>query len=434
VAIEGRITPLIKVILAAVTAPFKKGLSDAKAETKKFKADVEKGGGLFGGLGKIVAGGAILAQIKSVIDLGGELRDSADNAGISVEAMQKLQGAFADSGASAEVVTRGIAEMSQAMSEALSGNEKTRQSFEDLGVSLDDIIEKADNPEQMAIALAEGFKNAADKGRALEALQDILGKSAKRMAAGMRGGGKELEEAFNKSTAATEDQVNAVDSLGDKLGQFVRKAKTMGMQTIAGLMGKGPRFNLDAEDPAKQAEIAERKAAAERQKAKNEERRREQIEQSMRQKDNATREKRAQEALTQDQRRENIITGFAAGSSTTARAGELKQRIQQSAAMAATGSAEGRANLADALTERAAMLTAQNLMSPDERREARRAEGRTRRARNKAMRQVEKEAAAAAAAAPATDNKAVVDAVNETKTVLGEIKTKLNDLTKGGLK
>jgi hypothetical protein len=145
-------------------------------------------------------------------------------------------------------------------------------------------------------------------------------------------------------------------------------------------------------------------------------------------------EKTAAESLRENQRQQDALRKTAAATSGRIGQGDLRKRIAE-AAMSATASgtagAKGKADLAEALGERREALIRRNLMTPDERREAKREDQRRERAARKADRQINKEAAKdIKEAAPKSDPSVLEPAINE---VTGAVNS-LNGTVKDRLK
>lgn len=423
----------VSVTLGLKNAGFRRGLDDARGQVRSFKKEVESGGGLFGSLGKgfaalssgLAAGFGLAAFKSQVLDTAGALTDQADAVGMTAEAMQRLQEAFAPAGADAEKVTNGLLNLQQKMSDAIGGNERAIESFDKLGVSMTDLVENANNPEEVIFKLADGFAAAADRGEALSGVMDILGgKAAKKMATGMAAGGDSLRKAFKEAFAITNEEANALDRASDGLDKFGRDARKTAQAVTAGLMGKGRRFSLE-EDPA----VREQKAAAEEAR----QRRREKMDNE---KEIAHRLARAPDAattLSNEQKTQRTIEAAASGASSRTAALSIRRRIAELAPLAigpSADAAQNRAELAGLMSDRLDQLKARSLMTPNERREADRQARRDERAMNKAQRQLDREVGPdIRKQATATTKDLAADAVKEAKGVLDQIYTAVSKLS-----
>src|SRR5262245_27298731 len=92
------------VILGLKNAQLKRGLDESQKDVDKFKKNVEKGGGVFGGLDKGIgglggsisalvsagAGAGFLAWLKNGFTAAGDLQDKADQLAVSVERLQSI--------------------------------------------------------------------------------------------------------------------------------------------------------------------------------------------------------------------------------------------------------------------------------------------------------------------------------------------------------
>lgn len=415
----------VSVTLGLKNAGFNRGLDEARGKVRAFKKDVESGGGLFGSitgkLGTLFAAGAIFTGTKAIVDSAGAIRDQADAVGMSAEAMQRLQGAFADSGANAEKVTTSMQVLSQQMSDAMAGGDKSREAFERLGVSMDDLVTAANDPQEIIFKMADGFKNAADRGQALSDIQDLLGKGGKRMAAGMAAGGAELRKAFEEATVAGDAAINRLDAIGDWFANKSREGKAMAMGTLAGLTGAGQWRTLDGSDPEAGTKQMEAEAAAKR--------RAEKLDNDREIAARIAREKDAARILTQEQKLQDTIRGTAASASSRTRTAEIRRRIAELAPLAIGGgpdAAERRAEMAGLMSDRLAELKARNLMTPNERREADRQARRDSRAAARALRQLGREMPGdIRRAAEGTNKDLAAEAVNKGNEILKSVNDRL---------
>ena len=199
------------------------------------------GGGLLGGIGKGVAGelglggitgiagaaaGAVAAIAmlgKAAVNMAGDLADAADNMDINVEKLQGLQQFFGEGGVSAEKFGAAMASLSGKVQAARDGNEEARASLEKLGIGFNDLF--AMSPDEMIERIADSSKNAADKGQLLADLTDVLGKSAKKMIGPLSQGSDEIDRLGNETVKMSEANVKALDSLGDSFSRLWTNTK-----------------------------------------------------------------------------------------------------------------------------------------------------------------------------------------------------------------
>lgn len=195
-------------------AGFKRGIDEARRDVSAFKNDVKDLGKKLGGL---VVGGAFVGMIKNVVDQAGALQDTADALDLNVEALQELRYAFGQSGTSSENFDKGLGKLTEKLAEAREGNTKTALTFERLGVSMEDI--KSKGVDEILMEIADGFKKTGD-AQAYSDVIELLGKSGKSMAAGLREGASGLQGLRNEASKMSTDEIARLDEAGDAWARF----------------------------------------------------------------------------------------------------------------------------------------------------------------------------------------------------------------------
>ena len=230
----------VKVEIKAETGLLATGLAKAQKNIQNFGKDVTSnitdklagaftGGAVIAGITALAAG--VLSAGKSIMDFAGNLQDSADAMGVTVEQLQGLRAAFIGGGASAEDVDKGISKLLQNMDTATNSVGPIRDAFDKLGVSFDTL--SSGDPNAVILAIADGVKNAKNPTEAYAAALDLLGKSGKKMMAGLIEGGdaldqisKKAEKLSNADNAAIAKFGDSVDVLTGKLTVLAAKAAT----------------------------------------------------------------------------------------------------------------------------------------------------------------------------------------------------------------
>ena len=230
----------VKVEIKADSSALATGLAKAQKNIENFGKDVTTnitdkladaftGGAVIAGITALAAG--VLSAGKSIMDFAGNLQDSADAMGVTVEQLQGLRAAFIGGGASAEDVDKGISKLLQNMDTATNSVGPIRDAFDKLGVSFDTL--SSGDPNAVILAIADGVKNAKNPTEAYAAALDLLGKSGKKMMAGLIEGGdaldqisKKAEKLSNADNAAIAKFGDSVDVLTGKLTVLAAKAAT----------------------------------------------------------------------------------------------------------------------------------------------------------------------------------------------------------------
>lgn len=376
----------------------------------------------------MLAGLGLGAFFKESAAYAAELADQANQIGVSVERLQGFNKVFSEAGSSPEDVSKAFIELNNNTIEALAGNEKAQASFKALGVSMHDIVQNADKPDELMLKLSEGFGKAENKGLALKAVTELLGRSAKKMggnfadaAAGVRDFDSSMVK-LTTSEAKANDQMtewfagqwrnllarggkltaagwNAAKTLtsGDqwKHNTFGQQSAEKSMAPFEPKQGPDPLTGMTeyqrglvagGMDPAQARAMTPGRGEAEMTPRETTEQAQKHAEQN------------AREALRVGEERKRAEMARNANSFTRRRGLEankqdildLQKRLARG--MAPADAAPLQTELAGRLNERRATLREQNLMTPEQRREQRREEGRIERADTKAQRQMDREA------------------------------------------
>ena len=199
---------------------FSQGVTKAKTEVKGFGKQI-------GGLKTLVAGafsvGLVGRFARSVISLGSELSDLADQAGLTADEFQALEFAVLDAGGKSGLVTKTMVKLQQSIGAANSGLASYVDAFGRLGIEMDDLTGKS-GPELLEM-LAKADSVTRDYDLSL-----ILGaRNASRMTEVLRklgtdGFGKMEEDARSSVRFLDSKTLATLDELEDKLTRAKRAA------------------------------------------------------------------------------------------------------------------------------------------------------------------------------------------------------------------
>lgn len=226
---------------------FDRGVDRALAALRKLERkgeDTSKSVGLmataFSKFAAVLSVGAIANFAKTLVDMGGRLNDQAAAINVNVEAIQELNYAFSQSGAKVEDVSNAFVKLNQSIEMAKDGNAKTIESFHKLGVSFKQVASLS--PEQILMEIANGSKNATDKVEALDAIVDLLGKSGKKLAAGLSEGEASIRSLREETTKLTADEVRRLDEIGDAWSRLINDVKTYSAEVVLAGVKTGQTF------------------------------------------------------------------------------------------------------------------------------------------------------------------------------------------------
>ena len=172
-------------------APVRTGMEELRAfasqTTRGIQSDMA---GMFSPA-RIISVAVIEQGIKAVVEYGAKVFDLARRFGVSTTAIQQFGNAAEKNGSSLEAMTIGFARLDLARSKALGGNQQMIDSFDRLGITVEDLENK--KPEELMLMIGRSSMNAAD-------MVKILGRNGTELRAtlgGMAAGMIEVSEAID---------------------------------------------------------------------------------------------------------------------------------------------------------------------------------------------------------------------------------------------
>lgn len=235
--------------------------------TRKMEGDFSKAAkNINKALGKIGLGLSAAAVVnfgKAVLELGGQITDLSNQAGISTDAFQTFSNVAAESGVDAQQVANAFVQMRKNIQEGTDASTGAGKALADLGLNADRLQALA--PERQFEQIAKAIATATDKNKAFNAGLEILGaKNAPKLTEVLQRLGTEGLDAISKSVEKlrlSPEQLKSLDDAGDKLTFIWTRLKLIAAQgalLVANFEGKGPDFlGGDAEDKYKAARKAE---------------------------------------------------------------------------------------------------------------------------------------------------------------------------------
>lgn len=210
-------------ILGLDRSGYSQGLKGAKQDAQQWeKAMQGVTKQVSGHLGSIFGIGAAVNFTKELIEWGSNIYDSALKLNISTEAMQELEYAAKQTGASIENIAKGFKGLSMARETALGGGEAGAEklaAFAKFGVSEDQL---RNNPIEETFKQIAAFVQNNDLGQdELAVVTHLLGKSGMELLPAFRDGLADLmEEAKNLGLVLPSETIEQLDTAGDKISQL----------------------------------------------------------------------------------------------------------------------------------------------------------------------------------------------------------------------
>lgn len=234
------------------TSAFSKGLNDAKNETKRFDVDL---GAVMASAGRgivavvaAVAGLAVgfLALGKRAIESADNIKDMADALDLTAKSMQSFQAAFGKNGTSAQQFETGFSKFLDKLAEARNGSESAQETFQKLGLTLDDLANP--NTEEIFFKVADGIKNSKNGADALNKSLDVFGKSGRQMSILMREGGEAVKAAMADAIAASDGAVANLANISDGITGIFHSMESLSIELVSTIVS-GTKMLYDQVKP-----------------------------------------------------------------------------------------------------------------------------------------------------------------------------------------
>lgn len=199
---------------------------DVSANTAKFDADMGRvansartaGDSIkqaFSGLGGILAGGAALAGLKTLMDDFDKVAKVATRFGASAEDIQRVSVAADLAGVSIDTVARVLTKMSVAASDASSGSKEMAEAFAKAGINAEAF--KRANLEQQLIMVSEAFNRARGDADATNQIIELMGTRAAAQMIPLIDNTAALREEMAGVAVASDDVVRKIEAANDRM-------------------------------------------------------------------------------------------------------------------------------------------------------------------------------------------------------------------------
>jgi lambda family phage tail tape measure protein len=209
------------VVLGLDSAQFSQGLGVAQTKLTSFASSA-----VTSRLGVVALGTAMVGAAVNAVQYADEINDTAKANEVAVGTVLKLSEALSVSGGSSENAGKLLASLTNKIDEAAAGNDKGRESFAKLGVSIDD-LRRLDEQEIFEKTL-KGLAEIPDTITRNAAAMDVFGKAAKNVDI------KGVADSYFKNAGKFDDAEKAFKDIGaaiDRLDEMTRRA-SVGLSTI----------------------------------------------------------------------------------------------------------------------------------------------------------------------------------------------------------
>jgi len=186
---------------------YKRGVKEMKRETKGFGKGLKAISGKMKAVFAVGAIAAVVGAIKSLttaaFDATGQLVRMSEQAGVSVENLQKLATAVLDSAEDTDTLRDALGAIKTAQGEVLRGDEGMLKEFEALGISIDEIA--ALDVDELFARIGQAMKETGNDAARFSALAKIIGE----------GDALKLQTAFDAAAGGLENLDREMGSLSE---------------------------------------------------------------------------------------------------------------------------------------------------------------------------------------------------------------------------
>jgi len=195
--------------------------------------------GAFSGIGASLSGylttGAIIGIGRKIFDDASSLQDMSDALNISTDSLQQYSFAFSQAGGSQESFVKGLTAINGKIEEARDGNDKTIDTFQKLGVSIEEIKDPTFTGEKALLRFADALKQSGSSADQLAAFGDIVGsKIQNKMVPALKNGANSFLALGKSAKIMSSDVISALDDAKDAQEKFVKDAENMFVSGVAG--------------------------------------------------------------------------------------------------------------------------------------------------------------------------------------------------------
>ena len=191
--------------------------------------------GLLGGMGAQLAGlftlGAIVAFGNTVLDAGDKIMKMADQTGLGIDQIQKLQYIAGQSGSSVESLVGAVQNLQLRLGDESSG---AAGAVGKLGINMA-AFTKLDSYAQLT-AVAEAVKGIQNPTEQVTLAAAVFGKTWKEILPAIKSG---MQEVGDEAPIMADETVKSLDRVGDAMTRAKQQATAWGGATVLALEGAG---------------------------------------------------------------------------------------------------------------------------------------------------------------------------------------------------
>jgi hypothetical protein len=216
--------PLISELVTKITAEnsqFNKAVNESEGKVADFAKGAKLAAGISAAMFTAALGSAAVFynKLSEVSDKYSQIYDNAQKIGVSSQRFQEIAHVAGEAGVSVETLQKAFAKMNLTLGQAASGNKTAIAAFENLGLSVKDLLQLA--PEQRYIKIIQATRWLGDETRQTAGAFAIFGKSASEQIGIINSDIEQSITKFKKLNATlSDDQQAALDSFSETKHAF----------------------------------------------------------------------------------------------------------------------------------------------------------------------------------------------------------------------
>lgn len=225
-------------------AGFDRSIAKSKAARSTMERDWNGFSGVLGNAGKGMAGelegvlagagvAAGAAAIKALVDSYGDLNDKATALQESPETLQRVGQVAREAGSSVDGLANAMLKLERNLSDP--ENAKAAEALERYGVTAEGLMSLP--LDEKIATLADAFQQARQSGTGLADMQTLLGRGSADLIPLLSQTGDALRDMFRGVDALSNDAVQRLDTLGDKLDRLAHNASTFAGRAVDSVVG-----------------------------------------------------------------------------------------------------------------------------------------------------------------------------------------------------
>lgn len=220
--------------LSANVARLQSDLNKGTAMLDKFARNANA---IFGGLGAGIAGAGVIAFIKNITSMAGDLKEVADSMGMTTQELQRWQAAGSQVGLTAETMQKSIAILAKNAYEASDGVSQMAEKFQHFGIKVTTAKGELKTTDELLMEIADKFAKMPDSIEKTAMARELLGRGFAKFIPLLNQGSQGLQEFMDRAEAMglvlSEEDIAKWDDFGDTMTILVNQGKMFCANVLA---------------------------------------------------------------------------------------------------------------------------------------------------------------------------------------------------------